>query len=860
MTGSYAIKYEEGTLSISRKPVTITAESDTKVYDATALTRDDYTYTELADGDRIDSVTVTGSQIVANKSDNVASEAKILNKAGEDVTDSYAITYVKGELEVTPKALTITADSDTKVYDATALTKDSYTNTALAEGDRIASVTVTGSQTVFGDSNNVPSAAAIMNANDEDVTDSYDITYVNGKLSVTKKTVTITADSAIKQYDSTALTKASFTKTDLAAGDSITATITGSQTVAGKSENVPSDAVITNTNGDDVTGSYEIGYANGTLEVTKKPVTITADSDTKVYDATALTKDSYTSTDLAGSDRFDTVAVTGSQTNAGSSSNVASGAIIININNEDVTNSYSISYVDGELTVKPKKITIKADDKTMIYGDDEPDLTSTTVGLEGSDYIQTILSREEGNDVDTYTITVEPVRMRDSISNYEIELIPGTLTIQPRPVTVTAADKTKTFNTADPALTATVTGLATGESEELISYTLSRAAGENVGEYAITPAGKEEQGNYQVTYVPGTLEIVTVDTVIVKITAKNGTYKYDGTEKDISGYDVEINNELYKATDFTFNGSAELKARNAGTYRTGMKASDFVNTNANFDKVRFEVTNGTLTITPRSITLTSGDAEKPYDGTALTNSEVTETGDGFVEGEGISITVTGRRTSEGEGPNTFTYAMTGDTREGNYDIKSVYGVLKVTKIEGELVVRHKLTIHYLYEDGTEAAAPFVKEYMEGEAYSKASAKIKGYNASETDVKGIMGTQDIDYTVTYSRPGSRNESDTAEIHTLTVRFISYFDNKDVSKTVSQELAYGDPYTIFLPAVEGYKVMKKIDKVTGNMPNNDITIKVYYLPEDAEDVEPVELDNYGTPLGVADSILGGGEIIE
>ena len=32
------------------------------------------------------------------------------------------------------------------------------------------------------------------------------------------------------------------------------------------------------------------------------------------------------------------------------------------------------------------------------------------------------------------------------------------------------------------------------------------------------------------------------------------------------------------------------------------------------------------------------------------------------------------------------------------------------------------------------------------------------------------------------------------------------------------------------------------------------------EEVGDAEPVELDNYGTPLGVADSILGGGEIIE
>ena len=85
----------------------------------------------------------------------------------------------------TKTALTITADSDTKNYDGTALTKNSYTYTGLVEGDVISSVTVTGSQTNVGSSNNVPSAAVIKDANNVDVTDCYSITYVNGTLTVT---------------------------------------------------------------------------------------------------------------------------------------------------------------------------------------------------------------------------------------------------------------------------------------------------------------------------------------------------------------------------------------------------------------------------------------------------------------------------------------------------------------------------------------------------------------------------------------------------------------------------------------------------------------------------------------------------
>ena len=98
-----------------------------------------------------------------------------------------------GDIVVTRKLLTITADSGTKAYDGTALTKNSYTCTGLASGDDIESVTVTGSQTTVGTSDNVPSAAMIKNADNDDVTETYEINYVNGTLAVTAKTVSTTS-------------------------------------------------------------------------------------------------------------------------------------------------------------------------------------------------------------------------------------------------------------------------------------------------------------------------------------------------------------------------------------------------------------------------------------------------------------------------------------------------------------------------------------------------------------------------------------------------------------------------------------------------------------------------------------------
>lgn len=63
--------------------------------------------------------------------------------------DNYDIELVKGKLEITPVTakIQITADSDSKVYDGTALVRNSatYTQGILADGDRL-ETTVEGSQ------------------------------------------------------------------------------------------------------------------------------------------------------------------------------------------------------------------------------------------------------------------------------------------------------------------------------------------------------------------------------------------------------------------------------------------------------------------------------------------------------------------------------------------------------------------------------------------------------------------------------------------------------------------------------------------------------------------------------------------
>ena len=422
----------------------------------------------------------------------------------KDITgDNWFIWNASKTFTITPKALTITADSESKDYDGTELTKNSYTNTDLADGDAITSVTVTGSQTVVGSSANVPSGAVIKKG-EEDRTACYEITYTNGTLEVTKKAVAITADSDTKVYDGTALTKNSYTNTALAEGDAITSvTVTGSQTVVGSSANVPSGAVIKKGE-EDRTACYEITYTNGTLEVTKKAVAITADSDTKVYDGTALTKNSYTNTALAEGDAITSVTVTGSQTDVGSSANVPSAAVIKK-DTEDRTSCYEITYTNGTLTVTGIGVTVTADNKTKEYSKDpttDPTLTATVTGLVGTDVITYTISRAAGEDVNDYVIT--PTGESEQ-GNYTVTYVPGTFTITPATLTITPNDgQIKEYGDADPAFTFTPTGLkGTDAIDDVVQGALARTEGESRGTYAFnqgTLTNATGNNNYMLAY------------------------------------------------------------------------------------------------------------------------------------------------------------------------------------------------------------------------------------------------------------------------------------------------------------------------------------------------------------------------
>ena len=182
--------------------VKVKSFDDTFTYDGTEHTKNAYdvlwannaspiTDKKLPNGDLV-TAEITGK--VKDVKDtalenNTIEKITITNAEGVDVTNCYS-NKVKaaGKLTVNPIStpIVVTAGSDTKEYDGTELTKNTYTNTdgVLLPGDML-EVKITGSQKFVGSSNNTVSNVKVMR-NGEDITSNYTMgTHVNGVLEVT---------------------------------------------------------------------------------------------------------------------------------------------------------------------------------------------------------------------------------------------------------------------------------------------------------------------------------------------------------------------------------------------------------------------------------------------------------------------------------------------------------------------------------------------------------------------------------------------------------------------------------------------------------------------------------------------------
>ena len=686
-TGTAKTSYE-----ITKRNVTLTSATDSKVYDKDPLTNhnvavggDGFVKEEGA------TYNVTGSQTSVGESDNEFTYTLKSNTKAEN----YNITTHNGKLIVTAEAsevtVVITGRNGTFPYDGTEKSVKGY-DVSITQGSTYteADFTFSGNDEVKGtEANTYPMGLKVSDFTNNN-TNYSSVTFV-----VNDGSLVINPKSIIPDGPDTPDEK----KTGIEVTDPEGSIYDGlphvnplkvTDTKTGKELEENKDYTLTYV-GDVVNvGTVKVkvkGIGNYTGEFTKKyqitprEYTVTTDSAEKPYDGTALTAGGRVNNLVDG--ETVTLKITGSQTEVGSSNNTYSLTWDGSAKEKNYTHGTDSI---GLLTVTPKSIipsdtngievTKPADSKydgkvhenKPTVKDNKTDKTL----VEGTDY--TLSYKGDTTNVGTVTVTITGIG--NYTGSHDV-----TYQITKRTVKLTSGSDSKTYD-GTPLVKHDVTvsedGFVDGEGATY-SYTGTQTdagSSENTFTYALNEGTLAS--NYEITTVNGTLTVEAVKTEVkVEIAGHTDTVTYDGQVHSVSGYDVtNISNKLYSDTAISFTGTAVVSRIVAGTSYMGLTAAQFSNTSANFTNVTFVVHDGWLKIDPKSIIPDGPDtpdekktgvevtkpADSKYDGNVHENKpEVkdTKTGATLVEGTDYTLSYKGDTTNAG----TVTVTITG---VGNY--------------------------------------------------------------------------------------------------------------------------------------------------------------------------------------------------
>ena len=531
---------------------------------------------------------------------------------------------------VTKTAITITAKSDSKPYDGTALVNGGYDLTGTLKAGDTLDVTVSGSVTNVADSsegNNVITSVKVLR-NGIDVTAQYTINKVPGTLTINQRPVTFTGETATKPYTGSEQEITGITEAGLLEGHTYTGLTYSAKGKDADEYNGAFSGTVKIMDGTvDVTENYAVTETPGKLTITavtgEVTVTIKENSATYTYDGTEKTVTGYTVKSISNP--------------------------LYTVN--DFTFSGTASASGTKADFYPMQVNAS-------------DFTNKNANFSNVRFVI-----EDGG------LTINPVTS---------EIV----------VTITENSATHTYDGTEKTVTGYTTSISNPlyTVDDFAFNGTASVSGMNEGFYPMTLAASDFRNtntnfaNVEFVIVDGGLTINPItDEVTVTITENSATHTYDGTEKTVTGYTVtSISNGLYTASDFTFSGTASASGTEADFYPMQVKADDFTNKNTNFSNVKFVIVDGGLTITPieTPIVITADSNEKEYDGTALTDSGYTYTEGVLVSGDVLTAVVAGSQTDAGSSANKVTSykVMRGEEEvTANYTFgDSVDGTLKVT--------------------------------------------------------------------------------------------------------------------------------------------------------------------------------------
>ena len=576
--GNYIVSGERD-ITINKRAITVTADDKVKLYKDADETLT-YSVENLVSGETLNSINLSREEgeTVGNYTITVSAE--------ENANPNYDITFVNGIYTINPKPITaiIDVEQDVFIYDGT---------------EHIPAVTVYDPD----DNMEVPDTEyEVVYANNKDagtgtitLTDKADGNYiVSGETEITinKKNVLLRAENKFKTYKESD-PQLTYAVDNIVDGENLNDVTISREEGETAGTYTISVSVDNNTN-----PNYNITLQNAVFTIDPKPITARMEVEQTVftYDGTERTPV------VTVYDPDDNMLVPDTEYEVIYTNNKDAGAGKITLQDKDGGNYI----VNGEedLTINKKAVTISAENKEKLYKQPDETLTYTVDGVVDGESITGItISRDEGEEAGTYTIAVG---VDDEANpNYDITLVNGTYTINPKPITGTInAEQTEfTYDGTEHTPAITVYDPDDNMLVPDTEYNVIYANNKDVGTGTITLTNKEN-GNY---IVSGETNI-TINKRDVTLRAENKEKLYKQEDPELT-YAVDNIVEGESLNDVTISREA---GETVGTYTITVGVDESTNPNYNIT-----LQNATFTLSPKPIDakIIVEEDEFTYDGT-----------------------------------------------------------------------------------------------------------------------------------------------------------------------------------------------------------------------------------------------------
>ncbi|RAJ29254.1 MBG domain-containing protein [Pedobacter cryoconitis] len=511
VSANYTISYAPGSLTVTPAALTLTADNQNKVYGA-ALPNLTITGNGFVNGDGFANLQIPPDvSTTATAASSVAGSPYAINVSGT-VSPNYTITHFPGTLTVTRALLTIIPDAKTKAYGA-ALPALTVTAEGFVNGDNLKSLTTqpvlsTTATAASPTGNLYPiTATGAMSAN-------YDMSYVQNVLTVTPATLTITADNKTKAYGA-ALPALTSTADGFVNGDTFASLTTAPALSTTATAASPTGSPYAITVNGAVSTNYTINYAPGVLTVTPATLTITADNKTKAYGA-ALPALTSTADGFVNGDTFNSLTTQPVLSTTATAASPTGSAYAITPAGA-AANNYIINYAAGHLTITPAALVVTNNNLVKTYGQStaDSDFTGNITGLVNADQITAKRHSTGAPATATVTSGQYPIvaNLADpdqKLVNYTVTNNNALLTINPAPLTITADDKERFAQLANPALTVSYSGFVNNETPAVLNnqpqISTTATLNSSAGNYPIS-ATNASALNYTIRYIDGVLKV-----------------------------------------------------------------------------------------------------------------------------------------------------------------------------------------------------------------------------------------------------------------------------------------------------------------------------------------------------------------